>query len=234
MTPRPSSADPGREPDLTDAQSEAVGRHIAELTQRVQAPPSLRAWIAAAETARPAPARRRPRVGARLALAAGGALAAVLAVVLVLAGVGGGGGAPSVDDAAALALARPTAAAPAPTGPAARALGTDVGGVSFPNYTYRWPAWHASGMRHDRLSGRDAATVTYHGPRGDIGYTIVDGKPLPEPDGARRVAAAGVTLRVFAKDGATVVTWRRGGHTCILAGRGPGVEAQLVKFATWA
>jgi hypothetical protein len=32
----------------------------------------------------------------------------------------------------------------------------------------------------------------------------------------------------------TLVTWRRGGHTCVLAGRGPGVEQQLVRFATWA
>ena len=37
-------------------------------------------------------------------------------------------------------------------------------------------------------SGRDAKTVVYRGPAGDVGYTIVDGKPLAEPGGARTCA----------------------------------------------
>jgi hypothetical protein len=89
-------------------------------------------------------------------------------------------------------------------------------------------------VRHDTVGGRAATTVTYRGPAGDVGYTIVDGAPLPEPEGARRVVSAGVPMRVFTKDGATVVTWRRGGHTCILAGRGRDAEARLVAFASWA
>jgi hypothetical protein len=76
--------------------------------------------------------------------------------------------------------------------------------------------------------------VTYRGPRGDVGYTIVDGAPLPEPGGARHVTANGVRLAVLRKGDATIVTWRRGGHTCVIAGRGKGVEGQLVKFASWA
>jgi hypothetical protein len=67
-----------------------------------------------------------------------------------------------------------------------------------------------------------------------VGYTIVDGAPLPEPGDARTVMAAGTKLKVYKTDGgATVVTWRRDGHTCVLAGRGAGVERQLVRFATW-
>jgi hypothetical protein len=188
--------------------------------------------VRAAETARgPSRAPRRPR----LALAGAGALVAAAAAALVIALVSGGGtSTPSVDAAAALALARPTAPAPAATGPADTQLAAHVGDVTFPNYAYRWPAWKAAGRRQDMVGGRSATTVTYRGPAGDVGYTIVDGTPLPEPEGARRVVADGVPMRVFAKDGATVVTWRRDGHTCILAGRGKGAEARLVAFASWA
>jgi hypothetical protein len=48
------------------------------------------------------------------------------------------------------------------------------------------------------------------------------------------VQAGGLDLSIVRRDGATVVTWERDGHTCVLAGRGAGVEQQLVKFATWA
>jgi hypothetical protein len=236
MTARSTHPDqPDRDPELSAAESEAIGRRIHALALTVEAPASLRERLAEAQPSRPSRARARlgrPRFA--LPVVAGG-LAAVIAVVAVLAGVGGGGGsaAPSVADAAALALARPTAAAPA-TDAASTQLPAQVGGVAFPNYTYQWPAWKAAGTRHDTLAGRATTTVVYRGPQGDVGYTIVDGKPLAEPDGARTVAAAGVKLKVFKKDGVTVVTWQRGGHTCVLAGRGQGVEPQLVKFATWA
>jgi hypothetical protein len=109
-----------------------------------------------------------------------------------------------------------------------------VAGITFPNYSYAWPKWMTTGVRRDHLSGRDATTVAYRGPRGDVGYTIVDGKPLEAPSGARHVRTGGVDLWILRRDGATVVTWQRDGHTCVLAGRGAGVERQLVKFATWA
>jgi hypothetical protein len=234
MTHRPST-DPARDPEapLSPAESEAVGERIRALAGGLDAPPALRTWVRAAETARgPGRAPRRPR----LALAGAGGLVAAAAAALVIALIGAGGGtpAPSVDAAASLALARPTAAAPAPTGPADTHLAARVGEVTFPNYAYQWPAWKAAGVRHDTVGGRNATTVTYRGPAGDVGYTIVDGAPLAEPAGARRVTAEGVPMRVFRKDGATIVTWRRGGHTCILAGRGRGAEARLVQLATWA
>jgi hypothetical protein len=230
----PADRDRDPEPLLTPAESEAVGERIRALAAGMDAPPALRTWVRAAETARgPGRAPRRPR----LALAGAGGLvaAAAAALVIALVGVGGGGtSAPSVDAAAALALARPTAAAPAATGPSDTELAARVGHITFPNYAYRWPSWKAAGLRHDTIGGRAATTVTYRGPAGDVGYTIVDGTALPEPDGARSLTAEGVPMRVFRKDGATVVTWRRDGHTCILAGRGAGAEARLVAFATWA
>lgn len=229
MTPRPDL--PHDPPPLPEAESEAFGRHVQRLAQTVEAPPSLRARLAD-DAQRRAGARRRPRFALPAALAGG--LAAVIAVVAVLAGVGGGGSAvPSVDDAAALALARPTAAAPAVVSGDTQ-LDAAVGNITFPNYAYQWPSWKATGARHDTLDGRDATTITYNGPKGDVGYTIVDGEPLPEPADARSRTVAGVDLKIYKKDGATVVTWRRDGHTCVLAGRGAGVEPQLVKFATWA
>jgi hypothetical protein len=226
--------DRDNDPLLTDAESEAIGRRIRAMAQDAQAPPQLRARIAELQdAARPQRHRRsgpawlrRPRVALP---ALGGTLtAAAVAVALV---VGGGAAGPTVNDAAALALAHPTGGAPAVVGGVN--LDASVGGITFPNYTYEWPKWKATGARHDTVGGRDATTITYSGPKGDVGYTIVDGKPLPIPEHARSVSRSGVDMVVYEKNGATVVTWRQDGHTCVLAGRGPGVESQLVKFASW-
>jgi hypothetical protein len=219
---------PPEDPLPSDAESAAIGRHIQQLAREVEAPVTLRMRLADGQPS--APVRRRfalPALG-------GLALAALAAVVLVLAGVGGGSSAPSVDDAVALALAPATAPAPAIDSANTQLVREQIGGITFPNYTYAWPKWKTTGARRDQISGRDAATVVYRGPRGDVGYTIVDGKPLPAPSGARHVRAGGVDLSVLRRNGATVVTWQRDGHTCVLAGRGAGVEQQLVRFAAWA
>ncbi|HEY3186282.1 MAG TPA: hypothetical protein VGJ70_02325, partial [Solirubrobacteraceae bacterium] len=52
------------------------------------------------------------------------------------------------------------------------------------------------------------------------------------PDGARRVRRGALPLAVLQHRGATVVTWRRDGHTCVLASREAGV-ARLVRLAAW-
>jgi hypothetical protein len=223
---------PPDEPLPDDARSDAIGRRIQQLALEVEAPATLRMRLADRQQT-----AHRDRGRRRLALPALGGLgvAAVAAVVLVLAGVGGGGaGAPSVDDAVALALAPPTRPAPAIDPANAQLVTAKVGGITFPNYSYAWPKWTTTGARSDAVAGRDAITVVYQGPRGAVGYTIVDGKPLDPPDGARHVQAGGLDLSILRRDGATVVTWQRDGHTCVLAGRGAGVEQQLVKFATWA
>jgi hypothetical protein len=223
----PETHDPQREPD-----TEAIGVAIQAAARSVEAPPRLRARIAEERLrgGRRAPVRRwafRPP-----ALAAG--LAAVaIAVTFALAGLpGGGAGGPTVDDAVALALSPPTQAAPGVDGTNATALRASVGGVAFPNYGWSWKRWETTGARDDRVDGRAAKTVVYRGPAGDVGYTIVDGKPLHEPGGARIVDRNGLRLAVLRKNGANVVTWRRGGHTCVLASKGTGV-AQLIRFATW-
>jgi hypothetical protein len=219
---------PPEDPLPSDAESAAIGRRIQQLALEVEAPANLRMRLASGQ--RTAGRRRR------LALPALGGLglAALAAVVLVLVGVGGAPSAPSIDDAVALALAPPTAPAPAVDPANVQLVRAQIGGITFPNYTYAWPKWTTKGARRDHLSGRDATTVVYRGPRGDVGYTIVDGKPLDPPSAARHVRAGGVDLSVMRRDGATIVTWQRDGHTCVLAGRGAGVEEQLVRFASWA
>lgn len=205
---------------------DALAGRIRELAGAIEAPPSLRRRVE--EQRAPRPRRRRLAVPA-------GALGAVAAVAVVVALVTGGGAAgPTVDDAAALALARPTQPAPAVDAADTHLVDARVGDISFPNYAYTWSRWKAVGRRSDTISGRAATTVTYRGPQGDVGYTIVDGKPLPEPSGARHRTVDGLRLAVVRKGDATVVTWRRDGHTCVLAGRAKGIEARLVAFATWA
>jgi hypothetical protein len=224
---------PRTPPEQPDVDSDAIGRRIHELALEVEAPATLRMRLADGPAM---PVARRDRRRRRFALPALGGLglAAVAAAVLVLAGVGGSASAPSLDDAVALALAPPTKPAPAVDPASPQVVTATIGGIRFPNYSYAWPKWKTKGARLDNVSGRGAITVVYRGPRGDVGYTIVDGKPLDAPGGARHVKAGGLDLSVLHRDGATVVTWQRGGHTCVLAGRGAGVEQQLVKFATWA
>jgi hypothetical protein len=41
-----------------------------------------------------------------------------------------------------------------------------------------------------------------------------------------------VSYRVLAHDGATVVTWRRDGHLCVVAGRGVSART-LIGLASW-
>ena len=37
----------------------------------------------------------------------------------------------------------------------------------------------------------------------------------------------GVPVAVIERDGLRIVTWRRGGHTCVVAARGVGLERLL-------
>jgi hypothetical protein len=227
MTDRPITHD-------EDPHADAVGRRIRAAAQSVDAPPRLRDRLAverAAAAAGEARGARRARRRLPAVLVAG--VAAVAVAVVLLVG-GGGAAAPSFDQAAQLAIAPPSAPAPASDPTDARLVQASVAGVRFPNYSYRWPRWKTVGARRDRLVGRDAVSVTYRGPAGDVGYTIVDGEPLKEPSDARHISAGGLRLGVVHRGARTLVTWIRGGHTCVLAGRGPGVEQQLVRFATWA
>jgi hypothetical protein len=173
---------------------------------------SVERQVVAAATPRP----RRTFV----AVAATGLAAAVLALALALPG----GGAPSVQAAARVALLHATAPPPA-TRAGGELLDASVEGIAYPNWTRA--GWTTTGMRTDTVEGRSVRTVFYaDGTGARIGYAIAAGDALALPD-ARAVRRHGVALRVLAIDGATVVTWRRDGHTCILAGHGVPAERLL-------
>ena len=76
------------------------------------------------------------------------------------------------------------------------------------------------GRRHlDRLQdGRTIHTVFYTRAGQRIGYAIAADSPL-SVDGGRTVTRNGVRMRVLHTGDATIVTWLRAGHTCILAAR---------------
>jgi hypothetical protein len=203
--------------------SEQVGAAIREAAARVEAPASLRARFAEER-----PRKRARRQTLRLVVLPLTAAAAAIAIVLAA-----GGRDPTLRDAASTALRAPTQAPPEKDSRNARFVKASIGGVRFPNYTWYAKRWSTVGSRRDELSGRDVLTLTYRAGDRRLGYTVVDGKPLDVPSGARRLTAKGKRLAVLRRGKALVVTWREGGHTCVLASRDMGVDA-MVDFATWS
>jgi hypothetical protein len=187
----------------------------------VSAPTGLRTRVARAD---PVVARRaRWSVPA---LASAGVVAVAVAVVLATIG----SSTPTVAQAASLALRSPTAAAPAGNRgallPRLRAAG-----LPFPYWEDRF-GWRAAGVRTDSLSGRSATTVFYRRAGLLVGYTIVAGRALATPAGARVTVRDGTRIELFSVGGRTAVTWPRRGHTCVLSGAGvPG--RVLVRLAAW-
>jgi anti-sigma factor RsiW len=201
-----------------------AARILAQARTRDRASDQLRAKLERDRQARRRPARRPAFVAA-----AGVAIAAAAAVLVLVLGGSQAPGAPSVSQAAQLALLGPSRPAPAPnpSNPGTQ-LSESVGSVHFPNYASRLGA-RAVGERLDVVSQRRAVTVYYaHGSR-RIAYTIVGGPPLARPSG--QAAAPGFIA--FHAGQRTVVTWRRGGHTCVLSASGVPLH-ELVALASWA
>jgi anti-sigma factor RsiW len=192
----------------------------------VQAPARLRQRIEAERSRPSAPVRRR-----RLAI--GGALAgAAAAVALTLALVApSGSGGPTVVEAAQLS-GLPAMQASVPVDPEnPKLLAANVAGVPFPNLHADF-VWHEAGSRSDDLDGRRTKTVFYERAGQRIGYTILPGDPVDPPDGARQTVQNGVRLST-ARDGAgAIVTWLRGGRTCVLSGSGVSAK-DLREVASW-
>ncbi len=176
-----------------------------------------------------APARGRfhlPRPALVGGLAAAIGIAVVVAVVLVA-----GSGAPTVAETAELADRGASAPAPAVDAGDSNLLAASVGGVAFPNYSKAF-GWRASGERTDELDGRRATTVYYRSRGREIAYSIVSGEALAWPGDARRAVREGIELRSLRLEGATVVTWRRMGRTCVLSGAGVSRD-ELLELAAW-
>jgi hypothetical protein len=169
-------------------------------------------------------ARRFWRRALFMPLATAAAVAA--AALIVLASPGSG---PSAAQAARFALERATMTTPAsPTDHAQLAL--RAAAVRFPAYLSTL-GWVATGARRDRIDDRTVTTVFYRAQDGTrIGYAIVSGAALDPPGGPRAIAKG--THYAFGQLGsAHFVTWRAGGHTCMIVGRRPA-DRELLDLAS--
>jgi hypothetical protein len=199
----------------------------------VVAPDRLRLAVAGHVAAAQRGQGRERRLRTRL----GGlpAAAVAVAVVLVVLGLLAGGiltderAAPSVRTVAPVALRAPTAPAPRPLG-GGELLAAKAGPIAFPTWTRA--GWRAVGARRDTVRGHDVRTVFYvDGAGRRIGYAIADAR-LPFA-GGELVTRRGARLWVLARGATSIVTWRRAGRTCILAGRGVPLEL-LLRLAGYA
>ena len=202
---------------------------VADAIQReaaaVHAPQRLREALAAQHGRRAARGRRRAAIL--------GAAAAALAVVLLTARPDAQQRQPSIAGAATIALLPSTQPRPAADPRRQALLRASVGGVRFPTYAGGGLNWRPTGLRRSRHEGRDVVTVAYRQASGaHVGYAIVGGPPLPVSAGAQVVSRGGLRLAIMRRAGTTIVTWRRGGRTCVLASRDAPVPAMLA-MATW-
>lgn len=203
--------------------------YVAAAVDQTRAPLGLRERLEA-DRRRTAPARRRRRASLGAVLAGATALALV-AVVLALPS--GTPGAPTVVEAAALAAASPAGTPPAadPRSPALLRAGHE--GVRFPAWDEKF-GWEAVGDRRSELDGRPTRTVFYRNAKGAVaGYTIVGGAPLDAPEDAQSAVVEGTRLLSFQREGRWVVTWERGGHTCVFSAPDTVALAKVRELAGW-
>ncbi len=242
-----------RQPELADelrTQRDALS--VLASVESVRAPESLHRSVESLMRSTPAPASRgrrsrrlRLQVGVAGALAAAAA-AAALAIALTSSdpgpgsgpGPSSGPGGPTVLRAAEAALGPSTLPAPAPSRTRRGELARSMDSVAYP-YWQDSLGWRASGARTDSVDGRQVSTVFYvpdggAGPASRrIGYAIVAGDALAMPAGGRMIESHGIRFRALHAGDATVLTWRRAGHTCILVARGGVSTATLVRLASW-
>lgn len=192
-----------------------------------EVPESLRAAVEARRHALGSARGRGRRLAPRFVLAGAAAVAAAVVAAIVLSG---GPGAPTVADAARLATQAPTGAAPAPVGESGTRLAIAVQNVAFPDFARAY-GWRALGVRRGRVDGRDATVVFYGKDGRRLGYVIVAGAGLSRPSRARATVIRRVEYQTLRLSDRLAVTWRRGGHTCVLIG--DATRAELVKLASW-
>ena len=234
---------PRQRPEAERAASErsAFERSESELVEfvrsiDVRAPDSLhtqvQALVADASRGKGRRGTGRLRSHALANYAFAGALAAAVAAIAIAIGLSGGSKGPFIRQASALTLDRPTAAAPSESAHNSGQLAAAVQGVAFPYWEERF-GWRATGTRDDRVNGRAVTTVFYADRLGrQIGYAIVAGTPAPKQDRGAIAWRNGTPFRVLQLHGATVVSWLRDGHLCVLAGRGVD-GATLLALASW-
>jgi hypothetical protein len=202
----------------------------------VRAPESLhrqvQALVADASRRKGRPRLGRGRSPALAGYAFAGALAAAVAAIVIAIALSGGGNGPFVRQASALTLGRATAAAPRENPHSSGQLAAAVEGVAFPYWEDRF-GWRSTGTRTDHVNGRAVTTVFYADRLGrQIGYAIVAGAPAPKQDGGAIAWRNGTRFHIQQLHGATVVSWLRDGHLCVVAGRGVS-GATLLALTSW-
>ena len=198
-------------------------RQSLALTAALEDEPSASLQAAVRERVRKPRVRRRS-LAPRLA-AIGVAVAAVIVGAVILTG---GPGAPSVAQAAELATKAPTE--PAPAYVDGSKLAADVQGIAFPDYAQPF-GWRAVGARKGRVGERDATVVYYGKGHRRIAYAIVSGDGLPSPSGGQTTTIGGIQYQAVFLNGRILVTWQRGGRTCVLVG--DASDSELVDLASW-
>jgi len=204
---------------------------IAAAVAETMAPLALRERIEAdrARAHRPEGAKRSRGLLGKLVPAGGLVAAAVVALVLVL----GGSSAPSVLATASLATRGPVLPAPAEDEANGTLLNTSMQGVPFPYWGGSFK-WEAVGARDDKIEDRPAKTVFYDNPKGvRAAYTILGGDKIDAPSAARKQISGGTTLWITQDKGRRIVTWSRGGHTCVLSAPRSVPEQKLLELASW-
>jgi anti-sigma factor RsiW len=236
------SLDPARQDELRAQirKTPALARALAEQehavkllrsTSEITAPEALRARLDAlvAEPSQSAERKRRwPRLRLSFALPAMAAVAAAVVVAVLIIG-GNGTAGPTLPQTARAALSASTLPPPADSATNPAQLDVSVGGIPFPDWS-RNIGWRTLGQRNDTLGGRRVVTVFYAGHKGTrIGYAIVSGPPI-NVSGDTTLHEGGNTYTLFNLGNARGITWRRDGHTCVIAGRGVS-DAKLLALA---
>lgn len=212
--------------DLLERQRRSLTATQALASEPV--PDSLREAVEARRrTTSSRPVRRR-RLAPGLGLATALGVAVAIAAVVMLSG---GPAGPTVAQAAQLATQPATAPAPPPLGNSGTTLALRVQNVSFPDLAGSF-GWHATGVRHGNVGGRAATVVFYSKGARRIAYVIVSGSTLARPGGGQTTATGGVRYQTLRLNNRLAVTWRRGGHTCILLGQAS--RAELLGLASWS
>ena len=200
---------------------------LTQATAQITAPASLRAAVREQTSSTRARTLRRPVWRPRLlAPLATGALAAAIVIIVLLTG---SSRSLTVARTARLALATPTRNAPSVDPSDSELLSLRVDSIPFPAYEGR-SDWRATGARTDQVDARRVQTVFYDIAGDRVGYSIVPGAALGVPAGHQHTIG-GVRYVIGGDGAAELVTWRRDGHTCVIAGR--RVSAQtLLRLAT--
>ncbi len=156
-------------------------------------------------------------------------LFAGLAVILVAIGVAVAFGLPEGTDSARVVTEVVRLQELGEEAPPATLPDAGAQGLAFSDLAAA-AGWVVVGSREDRVDGRDAATAIWERAGRRVGQTVLAGRPLGPPEGARRTGRRGILLYSLDVDGRTAVTWTEDGRTAVISSLGVS-RAELYDLA---